>query len=229
MDQVADQALDAERPDELVFGSDLMRPWIAANLIAFTIGGAVGGAVLRGLLDPAIEQATSRMEVAWIVGTSAAAAALVLGAALGIGQWLVLRSAVPAAWWVPATCIGWAVAGFLSFNSGGASWNLRPEVGPITPLVPNLVLLPVVIVVLGAGQWLVLMRKCVGASWWLLANVGALFVAFFVGFGVAKIVPFVAPTDFPSAKALVIVGAVAGPLYGGLTWLFLAQLRRRAA
>jgi hypothetical protein len=230
MDQVADPTVEAESASELVFGSSLLGPWLLANFVAFTIGCGVGGGVLRALLQPAIEIAPTRMGVAWIAGTSTAAAALVLGTMLGVGQWLVLRRAIHAAPWAPATCIGWVLAGFLvSFPTGGSTWDTLPSAGPITPLVPPLVVLPVVIVVLSAGQWLVLRRDCVGAGWWLLVNVGALVFALGGGFVAASVLPFIAPTDFPSAKALVIVGAAAGPIYGGVTWLFLAQLRRRRA
>jgi hypothetical protein len=230
MDRVADPTLEVEGANELVFPSSLLWPWLTANFVAFAIGGGVSGGVLRALLQPAIELAPTRTDVAWIAGTSTAAAGLVFGAAVGIGQWLVLRRVIHAAPWVPATCVGWALAGFLvGFNSGGSSWNTLPSAGPITPLVPNIVVLPVIIAVLSAGQWLVFRRDCLGAGWWLLVNVGALVFALPIGFIAASALPLIAPTDFPSAKALVIVAAVAGPIYAWLTWQFLAQLRRRAA
>jgi hypothetical protein len=230
MDRVADPVLEVESANELAFQSRLLRPWLLANFVAFTIGCGVAGGVLRALLQPAIESAPTRMDVAWVSGTSTAAAGLVFGMVVAVGQWLVLRRVVHAALWVPATCVGWVLAGFLiGFNSGGFSWNTLPSAGHITPLVPNVVVLPVVIVLLSAGQWLVLHRDCVGARWWLLVNVGALAFALPVGFIAANALPFIAPTDFPSAKALVIVGAVAGPVYGYVTWLFLGQLRRRPA
>jgi hypothetical protein len=231
MDHVADPTLEVESADQLAFESSLMRPWLIANFAAFTIGFGVGGGVLRALLQPAIENAPTRMDVAWVAGTSTGAAGLALGVALGVGQWLVLRRVIRAAlWWVPATCVGWVLAGFfVGFNSGGSSWETLPSAGPITPLLPSVVVLPVVIVLLSAGQWLVLRLDCLGAGWWLLVSVGALVFALGAGFVAASALPFIASTDFPSAKALVVVGAVAGPIYGYGTWLFLAQLRRRAA
>jgi hypothetical protein len=229
MDRAAGPTLEVEGANELVFPSSLLRPWLLANFVACAIGFGVGGGVLRALLQPAIEIAPTRMDVAWVAGTSTAAAALVLGTVLGVGQWLVLRQVIHADLWVPATCIGWVLAGFLvAFPSGGISWKTLPEAGPITPLVPPVVVLPLLIVLLSAGQWLVLRRDSVGAGWWLLVNVGALVVALLAGFVAASVLPFIAPTDFPSSKALVIVGAIAGPIYGYGTWLFLAQLRRRA-
>ena len=229
MAQVADHTAEQTSSGPFAFGAHLLRPWLVANFVAFSISGAIGGTVLRSLLQPAIELAATRMEVARIGGLSTAAASLTLGLALGLGQWLVLRRAIRASWWAPATCAGWILVGFLvGFNSGGASWETRPEAGPITPFLPAVVTLPVIVVLLSAGQWLVLRRDCAGAYWWPLVTMGALFVAFFAGFVVAMSMPFLAPTDFPSGKALVIVGAVAGPIYGYFTWLYLAQLRRRA-
>ena len=63
---------------------------------------------------------------------------------------------------------------------------------------------------------------------WPVVNVGGMLAGLFAGFAVAKIVPWLAPTDFPSGQALGLVGAVAGIVYGAVTWPFLAQLRLRA-
>jgi hypothetical protein len=222
------EARHAETTHELVFPWKLVRGWLLANVVAFTVGFGVAGTLLRALVQPAIENAPTRMDVAWIAGISTAVAAVTSGTAIGFAQWLVLRQAIRAAWWVPATVVGWTVACFVvGFNSGGSSWQTMPEAGPIMPFVPPLLILPVVIVVVGGGQWLVLRRECAGASWWLLVNAGASCVALVTGFGVAKSMSFLAPTDFPSGKALVIVGGIAGPIYGYVTWLFLSQLRRR--
>jgi hypothetical protein len=84
-----------------------------------------------------------------------------------------------------------------------------------------------VVVLLGLVQWLILRREFVGARLWLLVNIAGLFLGFSVGLVVAKVVPWLAPTQFPSAQALGLVGAVAGPIYGLVTWQFLTELRRR--
>src|SRR5262245_45285013 len=151
MDRVIEAVPDATAARKLVFPSNLLRPWLVANFGAFAIGAGVAGAVLRGLLQPAIENAVTRIEVARIGGTSTGAAALILGATLGIGQWLVLRRAIRAAWWAPATCLGWILVGsIVGFNNGGASWDTRPEAGPITPFILNIVVLPAIVVLLSA-------------------------------------------------------------------------------
>jgi hypothetical protein len=230
MDSVAAPSSAEPATAPLLFDAALGRQWLVANVVAFPIALGIGGGVLRSLLQPAIETAPTRMDVAWIGGVSTAVAALVMGTILGVAQWLVLRRAIDAAWWLAATCLGCVLAGFLvAFTSGGASWNTRPEAGPVTPLLPTFVVVPLAVVFLSAGQWLVLRQSCAATAWWLLVNVGALAVALVFGFVVASALPFIASTDFPSAKALVIVGAAAGPVYGYGTWLFLSQLRRRAA
>jgi len=230
MEQVADHAPDSDATDEVVFPSSLKRPWLVANAAAFTIGAGYAGGTLRALLDPAIEEAATRLDVAIVAATATGAGALVFGMAFGIGQWLVLRRAIQAALWVPVTCIGWALAGALvGFNSGGSSWETLPSAGPITPFISPILIALIDIVLLGTGQWLILRRACGGAGWWPLVNVGAFLGAALFGFAVASMLPFIAPTDFPSAKALVIVGAAGGPVYALGTWLFLSRLRRRAS
>jgi len=228
MDQLADPALEAGGSPSLVFPSGLIRPWLVANAVAFTIGAGIAGGMLRALLDPAIEQAATRTDVAAVAAIGTGLPALTFGIILGAAQWLVLRRAIPAAWWIPVTGIGWGLAGALvGFNSGGSSWETLPSAGPITPFIPPVLIVPLEIALLGSGQWLVLRRACAGAGWWLLVNVAAFLAAALFGFLVASALPFISPTDFPSAKALIIVGAAAGPVYGSLTWWFLGQLPRR--
>ena len=113
--------------------------------------------------------------------------------------------------------------------SGGSVSTIGPDQGPVPPVVALLVGYPLMAAVLSGFQWLVLRRDFDRTGWYPLVNVGGLIAGFFVGFAVAKIVPWLASTDFPSARALGLVGAVAGPVYGAVTWPFLAQLRRRGA
>jgi hypothetical protein len=97
------------------------------------------------------------------------------------------------------------------------------------PLLSLFVITPVIILLPGAGQWLVLRRDCARAGWWPLVNIGAFFGAGVVGLTVAKLLPWVAGTHYPSAQALAVVGLVSGPIYAWLTWQYLAQLRRRSS
>jgi hypothetical protein len=213
-----------------VVGSYLRRPWLVANFVAFTIGAAAWGGVLRALEQPYYGADVSTMEAARIQAISNGASALLFGAILGISHGLVLRHVTRAGLWIAATCVGWALTGVVTgFSAGGSVSTIGPDAGPVPPPLSVLVISPLVVLLLGAGQWLVLRRTFDGAGWWPLVSIGALVAGFLVGFAVAMIVPWLAPTDFPSAQALGLVGAVAGPVYAAVTWPYLTQLRRRGA
>jgi hypothetical protein len=210
--------------------SDLLRPWLVANFLAFGLGGGLAGGALRFLEQPYYESRVSAIEAAYIQASSLGVSAAIFGALVGTAQWLVLRRTLKAGWWAPATCLGWSLGGVvMGSNAGGSVSTIGPDAGPVPRLLSVLVIPPLVVLLLGAGQWLVLRREFAGAGWWLPVNVAGLIAGFFVGFAVAKIVPWLAPTDFPSAPALWLVGSAAGPVYGAVTWLFLAHLRRRGA
>jgi hypothetical protein len=216
--------VNAEHP---FAGPDVRREWLIANLFAFAVGGALFGGVLRALEQPYYGMMTSAVEAGYIQARGAGVAGLIFGSLVGVAQWLVLRRTIRAGWWALGTGVGWGLSGVLSgFNAGGSVSTIGPDAGPLPPLLYLPVVLPLVVFLLGSAQWLVLRREFVGAEWWLLANVGGLIAGFIVGFVVSKALPWLTPTDYPSAQALGIVGAVAGPVYGLLTWAFLADLRR---
>ena len=207
--------------------SNLFRPWLLAHFVAFTIGGILGGGVLRALEQPYYERVTSALDAGLVQGGSLAACMTIFGAIVGTAQWLVLRPTLRDGWWVPATAIGWGMSGFLmGFTAGGSVSSIGPAEGPIPPLLATLVVPPLVVVLVGFGPWLILRREFSGAGWWPAVNIVGLVLAFAVGLAVAKTVPWLAPTQFPSAHALGLVGAVAGPIYGLVTWQFLTELRR---
>ena len=217
--------MNAEHP---FAGPAMRREWLIANLFAFAVGGALFGGVLRALGEPYYGMMTSAVDAGIVQARAAGVAGLVFGGVVGLAQWLVLRRRIRAGWWALATCAGWGLSGVLSgFNSGGSVSTIGPDAGPLPPILYAPVAFSLVVFLLGSAQWLVLRREFVGAAWWLLANVGGIVAGFIVGFVVAKSLPWLAPTDFPSARALGIVGAVAGPVYGLLTWAFLADLRPR--
>lgn len=217
--------MNAEHP---FAGPGIRREWLIANFFAFAIGGALFGGVVRALGQPYYGMMTSSLEAGYIQARNVGVSGLIFGGVVGVAQWLVLRRTIRAGWWAPATYAGWGLSGVLSgFNAGGSLSTIGPDAGPLPPLLYIPVALPLVVFLLGSAQWLVLRREFVGAAWWLLANVGGVIAALIVGFVVAKSLPWLAPTDYPSAQALGVVGAVAGPVYGLLTWAFLAELRRR--
>src|SRR4029079_2244698 len=230
MDEVAGQPIEMNDAEPLVFGAGLMRPWLVANLVACAMGLGMWGGVVRTLNEPYYGSHVSALEAGWVQGTANALGGFLMGVALGTAQWLVLRRAIRAGWWLPATCLGFTLAlALVGFNAGGSVSTIGPAAGPVPPLLSLFVITPLAILLPGAGQWLVLRRDCARVGWWPLVNIGAFFAAGGVGVTVAKLLPWIAGTHFPSAQALAIVGLVAGPIYGWLTWQFLAQLHRRSS
>jgi hypothetical protein len=215
-------------------GLDLLRPWLTVNFFAFIVGGGLAGGLLRFLEQPYYETGVSAIDAAYIQASSLGVSAAIFGAVLGTMQWLVLRRAFRAGWWMPATCLGYALAGAIAgFLAGGDVSTIGPDEGPVPPVAAALVGYPLTISVLGGFQWLVLRQDVDRAARWPLGNLIGLFAGFGGSFAavtsLGNVLPLLQPTDYPSAKAFVLIGVVAGVVYGAVTWTALAQLRRRAA
>jgi uncharacterized protein YneF (UPF0154 family) len=100
---------------------------------------------------------------------------------------------------------------------GGRVSTIGPDVGWLIMIVVGVPLGLLIGLLPGTFQWLVLRRQVTGAGWWPLVNLAGLLVGLAGGFAVARwgmsdVVHWLRPEDFPSAKALVLVGAVSGPL-----------------
>jgi hypothetical protein len=79
-------------------------PWILASAAGFAIGGAIAGGVVfaaeLALVDTAQSQADAAAALALVTTVSLG----LTGATVGVLQWLVLRSWLPASgWWIAAT------------------------------------------------------------------------------------------------------------------------------
>jgi len=207
---------------------DLFRPWLLAHFVAFIVGGALGGGVLRALGQPYYGRMISAVDAGVVQAVNAAASWAIFGAIIGTAQWLVLRRSLRADWWVPATALSWGLAGIVTgFTAGGSISTIGPAEGPIPPLVAVLVVPPLVVLLLGLGPWIILRRQFSGAGWWPIVNIAGILLGFAVGLVAAKLVPWLTPTQFPSAQAFALMGAVAGPIYGLVTWQVLAELRSK--
>ena len=201
----------------------LGRRWVVANVVGFGAGAGIFGASQQVWLGPYFEVVTDAGEAARIQALSSAVGLAFFGAAVGLAEWLVLRTRLRAVWWVPATAggfgVGGAVAGTVSGALGGTVTGMGPQhgvVGFITGVVLSvlaLALLP------GTLQWTMLRKRSPRAWAWPWVTLGGLFAglaaaALVVRFGLVYLIPWLQPEDFPSAKALICAGLVMGAVYG---------------
>lgn len=200
--------------------------WVLANVIAFTLGGAVCGTLLRWMQQPYYTVVSSAGEAAGIVARTVGVSAAIFGAILGAAQWWAIRRHPAASWWLPATCLGWALSGVaggaLSGMAGGSVSTIGPASVPAGVLVAAAAASVLVGLLPGTPQWLVLRRHVDPAAWWPGLTLLGLAVGFGAGFlvvrlGLVDLVPVFRPEDFPSGKVLTLVGAVAGGGYAAVT------------
>ena len=209
--------------------------WELGNIVGFTAGGAIAGTIARAMGQPYYGVVTSASEAVFVATRDAGTALAVWGVAVGTTQWLAIRGELKhVGWWIPATTLGWAlagvVAGILSGVMGGAVTDVGPDLGLLGFVVAAAVgilalgLLPVVF------QWLVLRGIVRGAGQWLWSAGGAFLVAAVVAlavvrWGLVNVIGWLRPEDFPSAKSWVLFGALVGLLYGALTGTLLVRLK----
>ena len=164
--------------------------WMLACAASAAVALTVTGAVVRaGSLNAA---------VVWAVF------GLVIGASLGITQWLVLRRQIPQAYrWVLASAVGGAVIGILGFAMGG------PVGGPLGGAMIG--------ASLGIPQWLVLRHRVSQAYVWVLISI----VGFALGLSAGEAVGFAlsGTVGWPIGGTIhgIVVGAITG---AALVWLF---------
>ena len=136
-----------------------------------------------------------------------ALAGTVIGASLGIAQWLILRRFIArAGWWVLASIVGLAV-GFGVCSAVLFADDFAQDVGFA---IAGAVAGTVIGAALGIAQWLVLRRHVARAGWWVLASA--------VGVAIFETVDFAMQFD---AGPVFLVGVAAySAITGGvLVWL----------
>jgi len=210
--------------------------WMLANLIAFTVGVTLAGALIRTGEQPYFGAVTSATDAARIVAVNAGVSAAVFGSLLGTAQWLALRRALTGAgWWAPTTTLGYAVGGAFSGALSGALGGAVSGVGPDLGITGFLVATAVGILVVGllpsALQWLVLRRQVPRAGWWVAASGGSLIVGLGAGltlvrWGLVDALHWLQPEDFPSVRSWVALGVISGLLYAAVTRATLMRLLR---
>ncbi|MCL4534247.1 MAG: hypothetical protein M1370_03700, partial [Bacteroidetes bacterium] len=155
----------------------LWAAWVAATAIGLG-GGLVVGLLVLFLLMGALAGAVDSLSVGIgivltvpIVLLPAVAGGCLIGAILGIGQWVVLCGVVPwADQWVKPTAMAVAVSAPLSLMMAfpPTSGIPAPIAGCIRLFAYTQVLSGAII---GFYQWLVLSRQIGGSGWWIVACV----------------------------------------------------------
>ncbi len=151
---------------------------------------------------------SSAVDTAIFVGVMVLSNAL-LGACLGLTQWLVLKSALAGMrMWIAATTVGFAIGAFFML----VDIPQLNAVGPVTAVL-QFGIVPAIF------QWLALRGHVYQAGWWILATIVGWPIAFGLT-GLAEIMGiYVEPLDL--VAALLVPAATEG---AGMVWL----LRRTA-
>ena len=213
-------------PARRVGGHRFRSTWISLNLLGFAAAGAAFGAVQRARSQPYFEVVTSARAAMRIEAVHTGESLAVFGALVGAAQWLALRRSPYARWWTPTTAVGWSATGVLVGAVSGLTFgsvsSIGPSRSPVVAAAGGLVSTLLVALLPSGVQWLVLRRHIAQSGRWPLINLAGLIPGLTVaglvvrGF-LVEAVPWLTPYDFPSAKALVCVGAVTGLVYGAIT------------
>jgi len=155
--------------------------------------------------------------------------ATLVGAGIGIMQWLILRRRFRrAGWWVLASAMGWAVGWVAGQNL------IEPVVMFLSKYEEALggrsvVTLSVLGVMVGGTvgtmQWLVLRRWVYRAGWWILANTAGLAAGFVASAVVASTLHL---SGVLATVTTVMGGIILGALPGAITGMTLVWLSRQS-
>ncbi len=140
--------------------------------------------------------------------------AILLGAAFGLGQWLVLRKYMPrSGWWVLATAIGYTLPGLVGRLFPIGLSDLQPVLMPLEFGIA-----------LGVLQWLVLCQRLYQAGWWIVFSIAGWALAFGLTAAMYLAPLYIEPMDI--LFMFLIPVAVAG---AGMVWLLQQTARRGGA
>jgi hypothetical protein len=214
-----------KRPD----GWTLWGRWVLVNALAEMIGLGASALLTAGFFIRWEEQLGLWLGALVVILGSA----VLEGTAVGLGQWLVLRSVLPwlkaRTWWL-ATAAGAFMAWTLgmipsTLMNAGADAGTTPAPEMSDWLVYGLAALMGLVLgpVLGVPQWLVLRRHVARAGWWVIANAVAWVAGMAIIFFVVSLVP---AGDLTPATVVIVLGglalagAVVGAIHGiALVWL----------
>jgi hypothetical protein len=146
--------------------------------------------------------------VVWLASIPAGA---VEGAAVGLAQWLVLRSALPALSrnaWTAATALGamlaYALAYVMNVAAEASGGEFTSALIAVLAVAGLLFLLS-----MGGAQWFILRRHVARAGWWIAANTAA--------WPLGVLLPVISIALVPDGAPLavsIVAGATGGVLMG---------------
>jgi hypothetical protein len=135
--------------------------WVVANTVGATIGGFLARTIAGGLLSAGLGYTYDIVSYNILMG-------LLLGSAIGLVEWLVLRPYISdMGWWVPATTIGWASAFMIGAYAGAGSASYENSIlfGMLIGTASSL------------AQYIALRRLITLAEVWVVVNALAWIVA----------------------------------------------------
>jgi hypothetical protein len=187
-----------------------------ASSLGLATAGALAGALAPNGGELGLAPAPSVAEGISKYALPATAAFAVWGAGLGVAQWVVLRGRIRnAAWWAPATIVGWGLAGAtIGTMTGGLGGELTTggayDAGGLGVFVSVLISILALGLIPPTSQWLILRPD---APTW-----GSFSVRFVIGLAIGGASGWVAATalglTLPSGPAWVIVGGMVGAATG---------------
>jgi hypothetical protein len=190
----------------------LWRHWVLANVVGEIVGFGLAMVIGVGVAQ-VVEQLVGVAQVAAMIGAVIAVGS-VEGAAVGLAQWLVLRTRLPSITrraWLWATVAGAIVAWGVGMAVGSMAGDQLETVASGSPVVPAVVIGLAAGTILSLFQWLVLRRVVTGAGWWVPAHA----VAWTLGMAVAFAGISSVPDDAP-VLLFAVVGAATGLAMGAI-------------
>lgn len=202
-------------------------PWILASAAGFAIGGAIAGGVVLAaelaLMDTVHSQADAAAGLAPVTAVSLG----LMGAIVGVMQWLALRRWLPVSgWWIAATAGGWAAAGVIAGTLAGFLAGTVTGVGPGIGVQGYLLTFVGSVTVIGLLPGVlqsVVLRHRVGALVWSAAHLTGLGAGVVVAFPVMLAVAALFGWSVPSAQAWALAGLLMGTVFGTVTWRVLER------
>ena len=169
--------------------------WMLASVVGCAVGLSIG-AVVALVLSP--------------IGVNLGLVWVVVGASVGVAQWLVLREQIcRAGWWVVASIVGWSMGWGVGFP---LTVSLFERSSVISDLVYVVAIWLGVGAWIGAVQWLVLRRQVHQAGWWMLASAVGWVTGWILALAVVFAVPWVVGNSLGGPGAQADAGKVMGML-----------------